>query len=278
MLANLVLLCVVAVWGTTFPLIKSTLSSINAIDFVSWRFTLSALFFLPWVRLSWFRHVKALLLPAMILGVLNYLGFYLQTDSLNYVSSAQSAFLTAIYVILVPFLSPIFGLGEFKLAHMLPALVAFIGVACLTGVHVSHFNWGDLELFLSAICFALAIVYLHWVTSQSKSTTALTFFQISAIAIVAFIAHGFYFPIHWVPPHVIVAVLWCAIVATCLSIWAQTHFQCQTTPHQAVIIYSFEPIFAAVFAYAFNSEPIGLQVVVGGGFIFMGLIMSILAG
>ena len=270
------LLLVVAVWGTTFPLIKSTLSSINAIEFVSWRFTLSALLFLPWVRLSWFKHIQSMVLPALILGVLNYLGFYLQTDSLNYVSSAQCAFLTAIYVILVPFISPMFGLGEYKLAHVIPALVAFLGVACLTGVHLVDLSWGYIALFLSAICFALAIVYLHWITLKLKATTALTFFQIASIALVAFAGQRFHFPMHAIPFHGVAVILWCSVAATCLAIWAQTHYQCQTTPHQAVIIYSFEPIFAAFFAYMLNGEPIGLQVLIGGGFIFLALLMSIL--
>ena len=69
-------------------------------------------------------------------------------------------------------------------------------------------------------------------------------------------------------------VLYTGILATLVNISFQTKFQKEVTPTKAGIIYSFEPVFAATFAFFLLNEKITNFGFVGGALIFLGLLVS----
>jgi drug/metabolite transporter (DMT)-like permease len=74
--------------------------------------------------------------------------------------------------------------------------------------------------------------------------------------------------------YVLIAFGYTAILATLVTTILQTRFQKYVTPTKAAIIFSFEPIFAALFAYLLINERLGSFGVIGGIFIFAGLLVS----
>ncbi len=68
--------------------------------------------------------------------------------------------------------------------------------------------------------------------------------------------------------------MYTAIFATLATTALQTKYQKLVTPTKAGIVYSFEPIFAAVIAYMAIGERITTFGLIGASFIFMGLIIS----
>jgi len=74
--------------------------------------------------------------------------------------------------------------------------------------------------------------------------------------------------------NIINAILYTAIFASIVAISIQLKYQKIVSPTKAGIIYSFEPIMAAFIAYLLLSERITNFGLIGGAFIFAGLIIS----
>ena len=72
----------------------------------------------------------------------------------------------------------------------------------------------------------------------------------------------------------LLAVLYTGILATALATTLQTKYQKFVTPTKAGIIFSFEPVFAAAFAYLIISEIISFFGFLGGALIFAGLLVN----
>jgi len=74
------------------------------------------------------------------------------------------------------------------------------------------------------------------------------------------------------------ALLWplayLTVMATVVSLGVQNRFQGDTTPTRAAVIFSLEPVIAAVFAYFVRAEVLGPEGVTGAAMIFCGLILS----
>src|SRR5690606_16975429 len=77
-----------------------------------------------------------------------------------------------------------------------------------------------------------------------------------------------------VSSNLVFAVFYTAIFASVLATVIQLKYQKVVSPTKAGIIYSFEPIMAAVFAYFLLSEKISNFGLLGGLFIFVGLLFS----
>ena len=73
---------------------------------------------------------------------------------------------------------------------------------------------------------------------------------------------------------VLIAVLFCAIFATCITFYAQNAFQKYTTVTKAALIYAFEPVFATIFAVWLNGEKITHYTIIGGLCVLSGFLLS----
>jgi drug/metabolite transporter (DMT)-like permease len=74
--------------------------------------------------------------------------------------------------------------------------------------------------------------------------------------------------------NVVGALIYTSVFASIIATIIQLKFQKTVSPTRAGIIYSFEPIFAALFAYFLLNEKISNFGLVGCVLIFIGLIVS----
>ena len=72
---------------------------------------------------------------------------------------------------------------------------------------------------------------------------------------------------------VIMAMVYCCALATILVLYLQIRFQKDTTATSAALIFSLEPVFASVIAYAFNNEALTSRMVLGGVLILFSIII-----
>lgn len=274
--ANLILVLVTLMWGMTFPLIKEALVFVSPSTFVFFRFLVAGLCFLPFLFRKLRNTNRTLVVAGAILAILNG-GIYLfQTIGLETISGTRSAFITGANVLIVPFLLPLFRLGRPTRLDVMTTVIAFIGLFILTGATLSGFKPGDYWTLGCAFLYALAIVFVQWVTPRITSYTLLSFYQI-VIAIpllTLFTSHHTYANI-WHTP-VIVAVLFCAIAATVLAFNWQMKYQQKTTAVQAALIYCLEPVFASFFVWLINGQAVTMHVWFGGGLMLLGIALPIL--
>ncbi|MFN3369223.1 MAG: DMT family transporter, partial [Thermus sp.] len=182
------------------------------------------------------------------------LGYASQAIGLMYTSASRSAFITALNVVLVPLILGLVGrrLGSVWLA----ALLAFLGVGFLSyDPRQPPLNVGDLWTLLTALTYALYIVRLE-VHAKAFSSLPLTAVQIFGTALLA-LPWAFWEGVRWegIPWG---AVLYLGVVATAFTTWLQTWGQRYVPAPQAAILYTMEPVWATLFAFAVLGEKLGL--------------------
>jgi len=132
---------------------------------------------------------------------------------------------------------------------------------------------------LCAITFGFYVVQLDLETRRHDFKTLLitqlvsvTFLSLAA----SFLFAGFsYEPLKVdVTEYLIFGLLYTGVLATLINLFLQTKYQKSVSPTKAGIIYSFEPIFAATFAFFIIGEKITNFGLVGCALIFLGLLIS----
>jgi drug/metabolite transporter (DMT)-like permease len=237
------------IWGTTFVVTKRSLNGqFPASTLVFARFLVAGVIFLPFLRRG-----RKLWLAAIELGVLLWLGFALQTIGLRYTSATRSAFLTSMHVILVPAFSGLLGRSARPLIW-LAAAMALLGCGLLSH-DGSPPNIGDLWTAMCAVTWAIYIARLEAFAQAlpSKQLTAAHLWVVVALgAVWVWQAHE---PIGGNVPWF--AIFYLGIAATAGTTWLQTVGQRWVSAPQAAVLYTLEPVWAAVFAWIILHERLG---------------------
>jgi len=212
-----------------------------------------------------------------IAGLIFFVAFYFQTAGQSMTTVANTAFITAIYVILVPFVVWAFRKKKPKLKILLLAGMTFIGVVVLTVSpnHIDTFNMGDFYILICAILFAVHIGYLEIAVADS-SPMAITFIQLSVAAILGIIMvvilgekfEGINYSLG------IPATLYLGIFSTCLAFLLQLKGQKEVGASKAGIILSTESFFGTILAILLGIEYLTLKVVVGGILILTAVMLT----
>lgn len=269
-----ILLFVTLCWGLSFPFIENAVQVADPMVFVTVRFLLAALFLTPTIIFSTSHHSKNVFIAGILLGACNTIIYASQSIGLQTLTAAETAFITSINVVLVPFILPFFALGKPRVHDILGSLLCFLGLFFLLGHDLSHANIAYAWVCLAAIFVAISIAYLQKVTSKKICVNYLVFYQVLFTAVFSsiFTIHKDYHTI--VSVNVIEAILFCAFFATTLALWLQAKYQHYTTASHAAMIFSLEPVFASLAGYMINHETLSWHAWVCGGLIFLGVLIS----
>ncbi len=277
------------IWGATFVIIKSALTDISPLLFISIRFLFATIILIPFA-FKIFRSIdKKTFLGGLLLGFLYFVGFSTQTVGLNYTTATKSAFITGTFIMFTPFFQILIEKKIPSKGVIAGILLALIGLIFLTSKGNSllaafteinqNFNIGDFLTLICAITFSLYIVYLD-IISKKADYKPLVFLQISVTGVCG-ILFSLLFTVWKVEKvhfnfsnNLLFALLYTSVLATVLTTTLQTMYQKFVSPSVAGIILSFEPIFAALFAFFLLSEKISNFGLIGCLLIFSGLIVS----
>ncbi|MBI2687404.1 MAG: DMT family transporter [Acidobacteria bacterium] len=275
MRADLTLAFIALIWGATFVLIKRALNDVTPIFYLAIRFSLAAVllaaFFHRRIRLGF---GKQEYWAGLRVGAVLMLGYVLQTVGLQTTTASKSAFLTGLYIVLVPFVNSFVYRSRPRVLEVAGVLVACFGMSLLSmqGQTLSIAR-GDLLTVGCAAAFAVHIVLLgHW--APIVGFESLSVLQIAAAAAVACIAA----PLVEVPsiqwsPAVIGAVVVGALFATALAFVLQTWAQQRTTPTRAAVIFSLEPVFAWIVSWLVEGEVLTVRAAIGALLILGGILL-----
>lgn len=273
--ADLLMLFVTLIWGATFPLIKDSLAYINANWFVALRFMLAALIMLPFV-LPRFKNMNGfMVVSGAILGLLNGFGYYAQTIGLKTISSAESAFITSTTVIMIPLLLPLFKLGKPHWLEMIAVIICLVGVYVLTGANLQGINHADMWTLICALSTALTVLFLQRISHKITDYILFAFIQILFAGVIPVISSVSKQQYHVVWGSTLwIGLLYCAVFATALAFFLQSRYQQYTNPTKVGLIFTLEPVFAAIFAFSFNHEMLTKAVFMGGALILLSLVLA----
>jgi drug/metabolite transporter (DMT)-like permease len=272
-LAEIALVFVCLIWGSTFVLVKNALADVSPALFLAIRFSIASVLLLV-VYAARTKPAAHPWLGGMATGLFLFAGYLLQTMGLRFTTPAKSGFLTGLYIVLVPLLTAIVYRRVPGVSEWIGVLLATVGMGLMTLTSTRlEMSTGDLLTVACAVAFAVHILMLsHY--SKRMPTEWLTLLQIGASAIFAIAACGFVETpfIRWTP-QVVLALAVTACLATALAFLLQTWGQRYTTPTRAVLIFSLEPVFAWLTSYVFEHEVLTGQVLSGAGCILAGVLL-----
>ncbi|PKP56207.1 multidrug DMT transporter permease [Candidatus Atribacteria bacterium HGW-Atribacteria-1] len=274
--AEIYLLGIVIIWGSTFAIIKDILDQIMPFTFLAYRFFLATfiLFVMFWRKIK--NIDKMILKKGSLIGIFLFLGYAFQTVGLKYTTATKAGFITGLSVVLVPVISHFFIKEKINRNSIIGVILAFIGLWFLNYSSNFIFNLGDFLVLLCAISFAMHIISVGLYTKK-MDYVPLVIVQLAIVFVLSLLmALVFERPeIHLsYSPNVWWSIVLTGVFATALAFYMQNRFQKYSTATKTAIIFSGEPIFSAMFAYLLLGEKVGLIAWIGGLLIILGMIVS----
>jgi len=274
--AEIYLLGIVVIWGSTFAIIKGILDQIMPFTFLAYRFFWAAfiLGLIFWKRLK--NIDKIILGKGFLIGIFLFLGFTFQTVGLKYTTATKAGFITGLSVILVPIISHFFIREKISKNSIIGVILAVIGLWFLNYNSSFIFNFGDFLVLLCAVSFAMHIISVG-LYARKVDYVLLVIVQLTTVFVLSFLMALFFERpgIHlYYPSGVWWSIILTGIFATALAFYMQNKFQRYSTATKTAIIFSGEPIFSAMFAYLLLGEKVGLIAWIGGLLIIFGMIIS----
>jgi drug/metabolite transporter (DMT)-like permease len=275
-LATLLLLSVTAVWGSTFFLIHDLVAHVPPADFLAVRFSIAAVVMAVVFRRQTLALRRREVVVGVGLGVLYGLAQLLQTIGLAHTDASVSGFVTGTYVVLTPVFGALLLHERVSGSTWLAVLLATAGLALLS-LQGFHVGYGEALTLAAAALYALHIVGLGRYSTASSATGLATVqaFVIAAVALVGALPGGITLPQtggQWA------SLLYMALVAGAVALWAQTWAQSHLPATRAAIVMTMEPVFAAFFAVVFGGESLTPRMLLGGGLVMAAMYVVELVG
>ena len=271
--ARIALALLTTIWGSTFVVIEAGLGGASPYVLVAARFALASLVLTLW-RPSALLPALRTMRAALPLTLTMVLSFGLQTFGLLTTTPARSAFLTSLMVVFVP---------AFELLHarrlprprlLLSVLIAASGVFALFYPLALEWRLGDTLTLLSAISFGYYVVALSRAAPHHDAHT-LVLAQTIGIAILAipcalvFDTLTFEFA-----PGTLLVVAYLGVICTAFTFTVMTRAQAIVPPIEASVIYTLEPVTAALFSLALARDVWRWQLGVGGALVVLATLVA----
>jgi len=281
-IANLVLLLIAVIWGFGFAPQRLGMEYLGPAAFNAWRFAFGALTLLPFLILSKSGYFQALfdrstLILGLMLGCLLFAGASLQQVSIQYTSLANVAFITGLYVIVVPIVGFFIGY-KYKLIVWLGGFIAIIGLYLMTGSNGELALKGDLLALVGAVFWALHLLLLAKRAANHKQLV-LAFYQFAFCALFSLIfATGSEANIL---PLQIQGYLWPlvnGVLVVGIAYTLQVIVMEYAEPFSASLILSLEAVFGALAGYLVFNEKLAAAALIGAVMMLLGCIMAQLPG
>ncbi len=241
MIFVLLLLCVTAVWGWTFVLVKDAVTQYPTLGFLQLRFILAALVMaavvhrLPTRRELWTGAVAGTILAG---------GYLFQTVGLTMTSPGNAGLITGLFVVFTPLIDRVFGVAVPR-RTIVAVVAALAGTVMLTG-GLGGMGLGDALVLVCAALYALHIVVLsRW--SPGLRSAPLAMVQMATCAVIFSIGgtptlHAAPTPSVWFA--IFITGVFASAIAFYLQTWAQRHLDASRT----ALILATEPAWALVAA------------------------------
>ncbi|MEG0383426.1 MAG: DMT family transporter [Solibacillus sp.] len=268
--ANLLMVIVTMFWGLSYTFMVMGLDVLEAYNVVALRcliaFIIAGLIFLP----KMLRINKKTLIYASIQGSLLFTLFALSLFGLKTTSASNAGFILSLTVVLVPIFSSLIEKRLPSRAVSFAIVCTMVGITVLTMKESLTFQTGDILMAIAAVCYS---IYLILNSKFTKSVESISYgvYQLGVAGV-----FGAIFTLLFETPQLPstnlgwVAILGLGVICTAFCFIAQAVVQQYTSPTHTGLIFSLEPIFAAIFAIIFLGEGLTTQLLIGGAFILIG--------
>lgn len=280
--ANLLLLLAAIIWGFAFVAQRVGMDYIGPFTFNGIRFLLGSMSLLPLIffynrgkeraddicgeRVSSWK-------VGILAGCILFAGASLQQIGLLYTTAGKAAFITCLYIVLVPIIG-IFLKQYISRSTWLGSILAVIGLYLLCVKEGFVISYGDLLELIGAFFWAAHILVIdHF--SRRVDTLRLACVQFVTCALLS-LGTALYFEIITLNAilQTSIPILYGGFCSVGIAYTLQIIGQKYAAPSHAAIILSMETVFAAIGGYLLLGERLGLQELLGCTLMMIGMLLS----
>lgn len=272
------LILVTVIWGGGFVASDMALGSMKPFQIMMVRFLLASVLM---GMISMGQHKKegklekraGAIKAGILMGIALFAGFALQIIGLQYTTPSKNAFLTALNVVIVPFIAFIILKKKVGMKGIIGAIMSVIGVALLSLNGNLTLSLGDGLTLLCAVGFAFQIFFTgefvkKYPASVLNMVQMITAFVLSAVSLVIFGENDFQVTTQgWL------SVLYLGVISTTVCYLLQTACQKYVDETKAAIVLSMESVFGTIFSIIILHEVITLRMVIGCAIILAAVII-----
>jgi drug/metabolite transporter (DMT)-like permease len=281
--AHLLLIIVTILWGFTFVAQKTGMETLGPMSFTAARYLVGSIGILPIAFLELRKNSivkllqveKLLMVKAIGLGFFMFCGISLQQIALQYTNIANAAFLTALYVPAVPFISWMILHRPIKTKIWMALIVSLFGSWMLSGSGTVLSKWGDVLAIIGAFFWAGHIILISHVSKYINAP-----FQLSLIqSLICFIL-SFGFAVIVEKPFLtdfypaIPEIMFAGFFAVTLGFSFQIVGQRYSDPTACAFILSLESVFGALAGWILLSQILNISSLFGCLLIFLAVIIA----
>lgn len=267
--ADVLLVTVAMVWGTSYGVTKSALQYVPVLVFLMLRFGITAFVLLPKMIQEFRQHgtIVAQCRIGIITGMVLLSIFLLEVCGIYLTKASNAAFLISLFVIFTPFIEWLILKKRPNNRIFVLAGICVIGASLITGGLSSPLNLGDSLIVIAGFLRAFMVVITKKLTNnQQISALILTGIQSLTVcwgALLLALLRGEDFTLpnqlsFWM------LLLYLVVFCTLFAFLGQNYAVKLTTPSRVSILLGTEPVFGAIFALVWLNETIEVAAWLGG--------------
>jgi drug/metabolite transporter (DMT)-like permease len=270
--ADIVMILVAAVWGAGFVAQRAGSQHVGYFVFGAARYILGVLAVLPFVRRF---DIPRHLIPWTILtGIVLFAGSALQQAGIQTTTAGNAAFITGLYVVIVPILMAIITKKPAPPVTWVAAILAVIGTLLLsTGGKIALASGDALEL-AGAFMWALHLILISKFSPKINTMQfALVQFMVAGVLNLGF---GLIFEMETFAglSQAWIAVGYAGVISTAIGFTGQVWGQRHAPAVDAALILSMEAVFAALSGYLLLAERFAPIQILGCVLIFAAVMLA----
>ncbi|WPC42259.1 DMT family transporter [Clostridium sp. JS66] len=273
--ADMSLFLTALLWGGGFVAVKDAVSNVTPFYMLAIRF-LAASILLTAVFYKKFKGIrKQDIISGFIVGIFLFLSMSAQTIGIQYTTAGKQAFITTVYVVIIPFFVWAIDKKKPDTYSIVSVLLTFIGISFLSinSEFKLSMNLGDWITLFSAFLFAAHIVSIAHFTKDTNpivlSVLQMSFAGIMSL-VFALIFEGKFTGIN---NNALFSMFYIIIFSTTIPFLIQNVAQKYTHPNHVGIILSFESVFGAILSVIFLKDIFTINMIVGCIIIFIAVII-----
>lgn len=274
-LGKLGLLIVAIIWGSGFVASQMALDSgLTPNQIMTLRFFIASVLMMAISFKKIKNASKEAIKYGVIIGMFLFIAFSFQTYGLMHTTPSKNAFITAINVVIVPFIGYLIYKRKLDVISIVSSIIAIVGIGILSLEADLSFNLGDFLTLICAVGFAMHIFFTGEF-AKDHDPILLTTIQLTTAFILSAILLIF-----TKESDIIInakglgSVSYLGVFSTTIAFLLQTICQRKTTQGEAAIILSTEAIFGTILSAIILGELITLKMIIGSSLILFSIIMT----
>lgn len=271
-LSSISLALVAFAWGTSYAIIKDTLTLITPFFLMTLRFGLSTIL-LGLIYSKKLIHVKKEdLKRGSIIGIFMFFSFFTLVTGIQYTTASKQSFLVGSYVLIVPFLAWLINRKKPDRYALSGAVLATIGLALLTLGGGDRFGLGDFISLFCALSFAFHMITIERY-SKDSDPIILTIIQFVVTTLIFIVLTGIFESYEFSSlSSAKISVAYLVIVTTVIAFVVQNVAQRYISSTSTALILTLESACGSVFAVLYLKETMTWIMILGCFIVLIGII------